>query len=345
MAGAGASAALLADADLPARVTRVDRDRCQVVTVTGDSFALGDPRLAVGDWVALEPSGLDHTPWRVAALADRWSVVERLDVRKGAELLDLRQALAANVDLVASVTPLDRPVSANRIEREMALGWEAGSVPIVVLTKADCHADPAAAAADLEHRLLGVDVLVVRALDGTADAGVAGLLERLRPDRTVMLLGASGAGKSTLANALLAAELLDTGGVRLADSRGRHTTTARHLVPVPGGGVVLDTPGIRSIGLSGDGEGVRAVFADLEQLALGCRFSDCGHDSEPGCAIQAAIAAGTFDAGRLDHWRKLQRELAAERRKLDPLAAAARHAELRRWGRAMKQSKQSRNRR
>ena len=269
-----------------------------MITAEGASFALGDPNLAVGDWVALEPSGLSDVPWRVVALAERWSVVERLDPRRGAEILDLRQALAANVDLVASVTPLDRPVSVNRIEREMALAWDAGAVPLVVLTKADRHDDPLAAAADLEQRLLGVDVLVVNALVGPADPGVERLLARLRPDRTVMLLGASGAGKSTLANALLAGEVLDTGGVRVGDSRGRHTTTARHLVPVPGGGVVLDTPGIRSIALSASNDGVSVVFADLEQLVLECRFNDCGHDTEPGCAIQTAIDGGSLDVTR-----------------------------------------------
>jgi ribosome biogenesis GTPase len=194
-----------------------------------------------------------------------------------------------------------------------------------VLTKADRHPDVAAAVADLERRLVGVDIIVTAALAGV---GVPEIGALLRPNRTAMLLGASGAGKSTLANALLGDDVLETGGVREADSRGRHTTTSRQLVPVPGGGVLLDTPGVRSLGLLGAGDGVATVFADLEELAARCKFSDCTHDSEPGCAVQDAISASELDPGRLQSWRKLRREIAAAERRVDRSAQAKWNAEM-----------------
>lgn len=333
-------AALLHGEPHPARVVRVDRDRCLVVTRSGEHPAALPvppvPPVAVGDWVGLEPTEHTALPWRVAVVAERWSALERADPASRA--VDFAQVLAADVDLVAVVHPLDRPVSVNRIERELAVVWDARATPVVVLTKADCHGDLDALLASLHHRLVGVDVLVTSALDGS---GVEAVAELLRPDRTLMLFGASGAGKSTLANALLGEDRLATRGVRELDARGRHTTTARYLLPVPGGGVLLDTPGIRSLALLGGGGGVSTVFADLEQLATGCRFGDCGHHTEPGCAVQAAIEAGDLEAGRLQSWRKLQRELDQERRRADPLAAAAHHAEMRRWGRAMKQYRSS----
>lgn len=329
-------AALLPPTVVPARVVRVDRDRCLVATAAGGSAALTDGRAVVGDWVALEPSGLTAVPWRISVIADRWSALERVDPRSDGRTVDTAQVLAANMDLVACIHPLDRGLSPARVEREVALAWDAGATPFVVLTKADQHGDPMAAAADLEARLLGVDVVVTAALVGD---GVDEVRRRLRPHRTLMLFGASGAGKSTLANALVGDDVLDTGGVRVSDARGKHTTTARHLVPVPGGGVLLDTPGVRSIGLLGGTDGVSTVFADIEELATGCRFGDCGHRTEPGCAVLAALDEETLDRGRFRSWQKLQRELAADRRRVDPVAAAAHHAELRRWGRAMKQRK------
>jgi ribosome biogenesis GTPase / thiamine phosphate phosphatase len=326
-------AALLAGEPHPARVIRVDRDRVVVATTEGDAVALADPLPAVGDWVGLAPSGRVDAPWSVHAIAARWSEVRRTDPRSESRAVEVGQVLAANVDLVCSVTPLDRPLSANRIDRELALAWDAGAQPVVVLTKADRHPDVEAALADLSRRLVGVDIVVTSALDGTGVAEVAGLL---RPNRTAMLFGASGAGKSTLANALLGADVQETGGVRATDARGRHTTTSRHLVPVPGGGVLLDTPGLRSLGLHGAGDGVAAVFADLAALAAGCKFSDCEHRTEPGCAVLEAIETGQLDAGRLQSWRKLHREIAAAERRIDPSAQAKWHAEVKAFHRRIR---------
>lgn len=329
-------AALLDGEPHPARVIRVDRDRAVVAGSDGETaVALADPLPAVGDWVGLEPIAVRDARWRVQTVAPRWSAIRRTDPRSEGRAIDVGQVLAANVDVVCSVTPLDRPLSPNRIDRELALAWDSGAVPVVVLTKADRHADTAAAVADLERRLVGVDIVVTAALDGQ---GVEDVARILRPDRTVMLLGASGAGKSTLANALLGDELQETGGVRVTDARGRHTTTSRHLLPVPGGGVLLDTPGVRSLGLHGAAAGVSTTFADLEELAATCRFSDCAHRTEPGCAILDAIESGELDAGRLHSWRKLQRELAAAERKVDRAAQARWHADVKAFHRRIRQN-------
>ena len=203
----------------------------------------------------------------------------------------------------------------------------------MVLTKGDLA--PPDTAEDLRRRLAGVDVVVTSTVTGE---GLDDVRDALRPDRTAVLLGPSGAGKSTLTNALLGEDRLATGAVRADDRRGRHTTTSRQLVPVPGGGVLIDTPGLRSLALAGDGGGdaVGQVFPEIEELAADCRFGDCGHDVEPGCAVMAAVEAGTLDPARLASYRKLQRELAAEVRRTDPLV---RQAELSRWKAVMKEGR------
>ena len=216
-------AALMAGESHPARVVRVDRDRALVATAEGDAVALSEPLPAVGDWVGLSPTGREDAPWGVDAIAPRWSEVRRTDPRSEGRAVESGQVLAANVDLVCSVTPLDRPLSPNRIDRELALAWDAGAQPVVVLTKADRHPDVAAAVADLQRRLVGVDIIVTAALAGVGVPEIAALL---RPNRTVMLLGASGAGKSTLANALLGDDVLGDG----RSSRSRLTRAPHHDV-------------------------------------------------------------------------------------------------------------------
>lgn len=303
---------------VPGRVERVDRIRALVATGSGTVSATAEPLPVVGDWVALEGE-TDRA--RVVAVLPRWSELSR----RASGPLPEPEVVAANVDLVLAVSPLDRPLSPNRIERELVIGWESGARPVVVLNKADISIATDDEIAALRDRLALVDVLVVSARTGE---GVDALAELLHPSRTAVLLGASGAGKSSLVNALAGDEVAVTGDVRATDSRGRHTTTYRTLIPVPGGGVLLDTPGIRSIGLWDAEEGIAKTFPEIDELAAGCKFRDCSHEDEPVCAVTAAVAAGELDPDRYDSWLKLQRELAYEARAVDP-ALQAEHR--RRW--------------
>ncbi|MFC0041951.1 ribosome small subunit-dependent GTPase A [Actinomadura rayongensis] len=281
---------------VPARITAVDRGRCDAHGPDGPLRAACAPALApcTGDWAALTP----EEP-HVAALLPRRTAIVRASAGRTSE----GQVLAANVDTVAVVAALDRPVNPGRIERTLALAWESGARPVIVLTKADRSPDPAADAAEAAAAAPGVDVRTVAALDGTGLDAVRALLTG-----TVALLGPSGAGKSTLANALLGADRLATGAVRAADGKGRHTTVRRELHPLPGGGALIDTPGLRGVGLHDAADGIRHVFADIEDLAVGCRFADCAHVAEPGCAVLAAVASGALPARRLDGYRRLLRE-------------------------------------
>jgi ribosome biogenesis GTPase len=289
---------------------RVERSGCFVAEGSGEErLVRAEPLPAVGDWVAVA-AGV------VRRVLPRWSALIRADP-DGAGI----QTLAANIDLVLITTPANRS-SASRVERELALAWDSGALPLVIVTKSDL--DVQAVAASLGARLSGADVLAVSAVTG---AGLGELRARLAPGRTAVLLGPSGAGKSTLANALLGADRFDTGAVREHDSRGRHTTTSRQLVTVPGGGVLIDTPGLRSLGLTAAVE-IGAGFPDVETRAARCRFADCAHDGEPGCAVTEAIQSGELDPARLQSYRKLSREIAWERRRNDPVAS---HAERQVW--------------
>jgi len=289
---------------IPARVGRVDRGACVAVTAAGP-VRVEAPGLVAGDWIALEEG-------RLAAVLARRSLLSR----RAAGRPDAEQAIAANIDVVAVVHGLDRPLRDRRLHRALALAWDSGATPVVVLAKADLDDDAASRALDAEVAF-GVDALAVSASTG---AGLDALAARVRPDRTLVLVGESGAGKSTLVNALAGREALATGAVRDGDAKGRHTTTARHLVPLPGGGALIDTPGVRELGLWGSREGVRAAFADIAALAEGCRFGDCRHDGEPGCAVAAAVAAGELDPLRLDSHRDLVREMASLARRQDERA-------------------------
>lgn len=297
----------VAEADQsPARVVRVDRDRCVVVADDGETRTARAVDLpAVGDWVVLSPLEAD-----LVAVLDRWSALTRLD-----------QVMAANVDVVMVLTALDRPLNLNRLERELVLAWDSGARPLVVLTKADQAIDEnRSAISTVEARALGVDVLTTSARSGE---GMDVVADHLRPNRTAVLLGASGVGKSTLVNRLLGREVQVTREVRADDGRGRHTTTARHLLVVPTGGVLVDTPGIRSLGLGGDtAVGLAQAFPEIEELAAGCRFRDCRHDGEPGCAVTAAAADIGYE--RLASYSKLQREVEHAAR-ADDLRAQAEH--------------------
>jgi ribosome biogenesis GTPase len=307
--------ALLAGVARPGRVVGVTRSTCRVATAAGEIVATAETLPAVGDWVAVD----DSDPPAVVTVAERWSALTRMDPH-----LDRLQVLAANVDLVLVTCPADRP-SIDRVERETVLAWDAGAEPVVLVTKSDLdRAGADALVAALRARLVGVEVIETSALanHGDDDGGLAAVAALLAPDRTAVVLGPSGAGKSTLINAWLGEERLPTGAVRDEDARGRHTTTARELVVLPGGGVVIDTPGLRSLGLGTDREvGMAAAFSDIEALAEGCRFRDCAHEAEPGCAVRAAVEAGELDADRFASYAKLARELAYEERRVDPAAA------------------------
>ncbi len=217
--------------------------------------------------------------------------------------------IAANVDVVVAVHALDRPLRPRRLHRALAIGWDGGAVPVVALTKWDLGVAPEVAG---EVADLGVDVIAVSAVAGE---GLDRLAALARPARTIAMIGESGAGKSSLVNALLGRDALTTGAVRAGDGKGRHTTTARHLVALPGGGALIDTPGIRELGLAADEGGVAAAFADVAGFADGCRFPDCRHDTEPGCAVRQAVTDGELDPGRLDSYRDLRREAEAMERR------------------------------
>ncbi len=227
--------------------------------------------------------------------------------------------------MVLLVSGLDHDFNPRRIERYVALTLSGGAEPVIVLNKADVCDDVAGRIADANAVAPGVPVRVVAARNGT---GMASLTPLLEPGRTVALLGSSGVGKSTLVNALLGWQRQQTGDVRSDDQRGRHTTTARELVRLESGALLIDSPGMRSVGMWDNEGGVAAAFADIDALATGCRFTDCSHDGEPGCAVSAAIGDGRLAAARLESRRKLAREAAAEARKHD---AALRAGERRRW--------------
>ena len=274
----------------------------------------------VGDWVGViaEPTserGVIH------CRLERRSTVSR----KAAGPAVDEQVVAANVDTIFLVTALTGDLNPRRIERYLTMVWEAGAVPVVVLNKVDLCEDPSAAADATRTRLPLVDVVSVSAL--TAD-GIDQLSPYLTRGTTIALLGSSGVGKSTLINRLLGHDLQKVSTVSDADGRGRHTTTARQLVALASGALLIDTPGMRELQPWVDESAVDGAFEDIAQLAQSCRFSDCAHTQEPGCAVLDAVGAGTLDSSRLEHYRRLLREAAFEKRKRDKSAAVE---EKRRW--------------
>lgn len=286
---------------------------------------------AVGDWVALEPdqseTGLDG-PAVIAAILPRRSAFRRQTAdasRRGSSTLAGEQVIAANVDVAFIVAGLDHDFNLRRLERYLAVSQASHVAPVIVLNKADIALDLEGRLGDVEAIAPGIPIVILSALTGDH---VGDLGPHLRPGATAVVLGSSGVGKSTLVNALLGELRQATTAVREHDSRGRHTTTHRELFALPGGALLIDTPGIRSLEVAGAEEGVDAAFDDIIELALACRFSDCRHDTEPGCAVRAAVDSGSISAGRVASHNKLERELAHAERKVDPRAQAE---ERKRW--------------
>jgi ribosome biogenesis GTPase len=226
------------------------------------------------------------------------------------------QIVAANVDYVWIVSALDRDFNLRRIERYLTLAWESGAVPIIVLNKADIAADVQSCRRDVESISPGIPVHAISCLTGE---GLNELQGYLQNHATVALLGSSGVGKSTLINALAGTSLQQTGQLR-GDGKGRHTTTGRQLIRLPGGGLIVDTPGMRELQLWDAQAGLADTFNDIDQMAAACRFSDCRHSGEPGCAVTAAVEQGLIPPERLSSYQKLQRELAHLDRKQDARA-------------------------
>jgi ribosome biogenesis GTPase / thiamine phosphate phosphatase len=323
----------------PARVAVEHRSEYVVYSPHGELKAELSGRLrfdgehpAVGDWVAVSPydesRALIH-----AVLPRRTAFVRKASSAEGRQTE--AQVLAANVDVVFVVTGLDGNFNLRRLERYLTLAWESGAQPVVLLTKSDLCEVVEARVCEVESVAFGVPVHPVSAPTGD---GVELVRSYVPAGRTAALLGSSGVGKSTLVNALVGEELLATREVREDDSRGRHTTTHRQLVLLPGGGLVLDTPGMRELQLWDADAGLDTTFADVQEHASQCRFADCAHGREPGCAVRAALAAGTLELERFESWRKLQRELVRLERKQDARARSDARKERRRFARSMRKT-------
>lgn len=330
---AGALADHLERGLAPARVLVEHRGSYVVMTPDGERHAAVSGRFqhvaaaaedfpAVGDWVALEV--VDDERVVIHAVGPRHSRF----ARPARGDIPGAQVVAANVDVVLLVSALDHDFNLRRLERYLALAWSSGAQPVVVLNKADLCADVGDRLADVQAMAPDVPVRAISAMAGNGLESVTPLIEA---GRTVALLGSSGVGKSTIVNALLGWHRQETQAVRADDQRGRHTTTVRELLRTPSGALLIDSPGMRSVGMWEAEEGLEHAFADIDQLAATCRFSDCRHRTEPGCAVLAAISDGSLSANRLASRRKLERELEA----IEQRRAAGGRAEQRRAGRKM----------
>ena len=322
---------------LPGRVVTASAGGTTVMTAAGPwptrlaghfrhPSTISTDRPAVGDWVVgrIEPSSGPDAAMTIDAVLPRRSAFVRTSPQGGID----PQVVAANVDTVFLVQALTRDLNMRRLERYLGAAWSSGAEPVVVLSKADLWPDIEAVLERVSQVAIGVPIEVTSAKD---DRGREGLEAHLRPGRTVALLGSSGVGKSTIVNWLLGEERQLVRQTRADDERGRHTTSSRELIPLPGGALVLDTPGLRSLGVWDDA-GLERTFADIEALAAECRFSDCRHDREPGCAVRTAIDDGSLSVTRLDARRKLEREIASQERR----STATSRAANRRYGKQMK---------
>ncbi|MFE5873828.1 ribosome small subunit-dependent GTPase A [Rhodococcus sp. NPDC056506] len=332
----------------PGRVLRVDRGRCDVATAEGTVRALsGSDPLCTGDWVSVVdvPDSREPEMHTVTSILPRSSSI----VRSSASGKSEGQILAANVDTVVIATASDGDVDLGRIERLLALTWESGATPVVALTKSDAAHYISDTLAEVSAVAPGATVLAVSAETNEGMDVLDAVL-----DGTVAILGPSGAGKSTLANALLADTALptettgnnrlETGRVRAGDGKGRHTTVTRELIPFSGGRTLIDTPGLRGVGMWNTAEGIDKAFPEIEELIAECRFSDCAHNSEPGCAVLGALGRGDIDERRLASYRKLQRENAWNAARSDARLQAERTREIKVISRQLKSHYRGRER-
>jgi ribosome biogenesis GTPase len=328
-----------ADGLEPARVAVEHRGAYLLYTPRGEESAELAGRLrhaadsrgelpAVGDWVAVTATD----PALIQAVLPRRTKFSRLAANDHGQTIE--QVVAANVDVVFLAAGLDGDLNLRRLERYLALGWESGAEPVVVLTKADLCQDVDAALLHVGSVAIGVPVHAVSNVTGE---GVAELAPYFAPGRTVAALGSSGVGKSSLVNRLAGEELMATGELR-ADGRGRHTTTNRQLLVLPGGGLFLDTPGMRELRLWESEEGLAQAFDDVAAAAALCRFSDCSHEREPDCGVRSALADGTLTTDRCDSWKKLEAELRHLAVKQDSRLQAEARKERRRFARSMRKA-------
>jgi ribosome biogenesis GTPase len=317
-----------AEQAMPARVVEVQRTGLRVLSrvgehevVLGGRWFTGVPesRPTVGDWLLLDTTG------SAQRLLDRSSVFKRIAPGGRGEI----QLLAANVDVAFVVSSCNDEFNPSRLERYLALAIDAQVDPVIVLTKMDLAEDADAYVDAARAIRAGLNVEVVNALDA---ATLTGVRAWCRVGQTVALMGSSGVGKSTLLNTLTGDDVQETGAIREADGRGRHTTSHRSLHLLPGGGLLLDSPGMRELQIVDSEHGVAQMFEDIDELTLQCRFSDCAHDSEPDCAIRAALLDGTLDERRLANYYKLRREDAHNTE-----SVAERHQRVRQWSKQVQQ--------
>ena len=317
---------------IPARVTAQHRERYEIVCERGPACARlktkeyyggTEPFPTVGDFVMV--NYIENGDSQILATLPRRSFFSRREPGP----IPRDQAVAANFDYVFLLQSLNRDFNPKRLERYLTLAWQSGATPVILLTKADLTADPGSYLARAERVAPGVDAHAVSARTGF---GLEGLAPYLRPGTTLVFLGSSGVGKSSLVNALAGEEIMGISGIR-EDDRGRHTTTRRQLIRLPGGALIIDTPGMRELGMWEIREGLEEAFPDVERFLGRCRFSDCTHTREPGCAIRAALAAGELDAARWKSWQKLKAEAAGRdellRRKREWSKAVAGHSKQR----------------
>ncbi len=311
----------------PARVSSQERTLWTIQTEHGPRQAripasgLSDGLPAVGDWIVADPGDAESDPWMIRAVLPRRSKFSR---QAAGERTD-EQIVAANVDRVWIVNGLDLELNARRIERYLAVAWESGAQPEIVLAKADIAIDLDRARDVAAEVAFGVPIWIVSTV---GPSGCQELADSLVAGTTIALLGPSGVGKSSLVNRLAGIEVLEIGEVRSGDKKGRHTTTRRELVRLGSGALLLDTPGMRELQLWQIDAGLAGAFPEIEELGNGCKFRDCQHESEPGCAVLAALDSGSLSGERLDSYRKLQAEAEYQRRRSDPRALSEARAEI-----------------